>query len=264
MRAPSVFSKKIFLLLLPPDYRLKQYEKIYLSTLLFAFFLNVISDQTRSAFAVFYPKALTPMFKHIYRILLISIVVLAEANCLNAQFDAMIPDSTDFLTGDLFVHKLIVHNECAYSLLDTIDFHWRQSSLDDKSSFALINFTESNGWNVQILQLSVGNYLDLKGFPSCFFGALRYKNKLYVLHCLDSMDMVHAQKYFLQSPVSIKILPDRKTFLQEIQNYTFVVDTMPPAENSVLEWETLTYERFIQLLCRENENCFQCKEIHHK
>ena len=90
---------------------------------------------------------------------------------LSLSFASYAQDGTDFLTGDLFVHKLIVNNECTYSLLDTIDFHWRHSSLNDKPSFALINFTNSDVWDIQILQLSISNYLDLKGFSSCLFGS---------------------------------------------------------------------------------------------
>ncbi|MBR4135614.1 MAG: hypothetical protein IKU03_04290 [Bacteroidales bacterium] len=187
--------------------------------------------------------------------LLILLILLALAPISYAQ------DDTGLRTGELFAHKLIVNEKCAYSLLDTIDYCWKHSILDDKPSFALLDFTDSYDWKVQILQLSIGNYLFLKGHLSCFFGALRYQNKLYVLHCLDSLGIEHAQKLFLQSPDSIKILPDHRTFLQSIQNYQFVVDTIPSADNNVLEWEILTYERFIQLLCRKNDNCFQCKEI---
>ena len=163
--------------------------------------------------------------------------------------------------SELWTRKLAVSNECAYALLDTINNHWKRSSLNEALSMALIKHTDSNDWVVSIVQFSMSEYLFLKSHGFSLFGALTYQNKLFVLQCIDSLDIKQTQNYFFQLQDCIKILPDYQTFFHDIRDYKFVVDTIPSAEKIVLEWEILTYERFIQLICKENKNCFQCKEI---
>ncbi|MBR6064187.1 MAG: hypothetical protein IKP54_08555 [Bacteroidales bacterium] len=163
--------------------------------------------------------------------------------------------------SELWARELSVSNECAYALLDTINNHWKRSSLNEAPSMALIKHTALNDWVVSIVQLSMSEYLVLKSHGFSLFGALTYQNKLFVLQCIDSLDIKQTRNYFFQLQDSIKILSDYQTFFHDIRDYKFVVDTIQSAEKKILEWEILTYERFIQLICKENKNCFQCKEI---
>lgn len=168
--------------------------------------------------------------------------------------------------GEMSVIKLVVNNKCAYTLLDSIDYCWSHSSLNNVPCLALIKYDSSNNWEVEILQLYHNNYLSLKSLSFNFIGSLQYKNKLYVLRCLDSLDLIHIHKFFSQTSDSIKILPDIQTFFNDTRNYQFIMDTLKSAEPTFAfgDWETLMYSRSISLTCAENENCFQCKEIFNK
>lgn len=162
---------------------------------------------------------------------------------------------------ELSVNKLIATNECANTLLDTINNYWKNSPLNDVHCLAIINYNASSKWEVQILQRSFSNYLYLKDLSFDFFGALNYQDKLYILRCPDSMDLTYIKKYFTQVTDSIKILPSFQTFVNESLEYNTIKDTLGSTENNVMNWEILTYDKSINLTCEENETCFWCKEI---
>lgn len=166
--------------------------------------------------------------------------------------------------SELWTRKLVVCNECAYALLDTINDHWKCSCLNEAHSLALIKHTELKKWNVDIIQLSMGEYLLLQAHSYNIFGALTYNNKLFVLQCIDSSDIQQTQHYFSQLPDSIKILSDYQTFIGECNDHSFIVDTLRSNKNNVLDWEVFTYHRFINMICREDDKCFSCKEISNK
>ena len=166
--------------------------------------------------------------------------------------------------SELWARNLAISNECAYALLDTINNHWKRSSLNNTLSVALINPTASNNWVVRIVQLSVIEYLFLQSHSFSLFGALTYQNKLFVLQCIESSDINQTQNYFFQLQDSVKILSDYQTFIGECDDYSFIVDTLHSDGNNVLDCEVFTYYRFVNLICGEDNKCFSCKEIPYK
>ena len=162
---------------------------------------------------------------------------------------------------ELSVNKLIATNECTYAFLDTINSYWKNSCLNDVPCLAIINRKALSKWEVQILQRSFSNYLYLKELSVEVLGALNYQDKLYLLRCHDSLDLPYIKKYFTQVTDSIKILSSFQTFVNESLEYNAIKDTMWSTENNVMDWEILTYDKSINLICEENDTCFRCKEI---
>ena len=118
------------------------------------------------------------------------------------------------------------------SVMNVLVLYWirliiigKHSCLNEAHSLALIKHTELNEWNVDIMQLSIGEYLFLQAHSYNTFGALKYKNKLFVLQCFDSLDIQQTQHYFSRLPDSIKILSDYQSFISECNDYSFIVDT---------------------------------------
>lgn len=191
------------------------------------------------------------------KILLSLILLLAYISYAQDNSDLMMT----YYYKELSVNKLVATNECTYTLLDTINNYWKNSCLNDVHCLAIINYNASSKWEVQILQCSFSNYLYFKGLSFDFLGALNYQGKLYILRCSDSSDLTYIKKYFTQVTDRVKILPSFQAFVNESLDCTTIKDTMWSAEDNVMNWEILTYDKSINLTCEENETCFRCKEI---
>lgn len=82
------------------------------------------------------------MFKLIYRILLISIVVHAGANCLNAQFDAMIPDST-YISAMSNIDELKLYKTV---LVSENPFLCMRIATEEYNGEAVVSFKDFKKW----------------------------------------------------------------------------------------------------------------------
>lgn len=205
---------------------------------------------------------MTYIIEHLKIFFLLLPLLLSAVHSSYAQGESDRPKN--LYHRELWARKLAVSNECACALLDTINNHWKHSCLNEAHSLALIKHTELNEWNVDIMQLSIGEYLFLQAHSYNTFGALKYKNKLFVLQCFDSLDIQQTQRYFSRLPDSIKILSDYQSFISECNDYSFIVDTLRSDKNNVLDREVFTYYRFINLICGEDDKCFSCKAISNK